>query len=233
MLTYLNDPTLKQTFVRRMDDHIALDQVIQGTGYSNGRGCAVGCTYNEYDYSLGPSRLGFTEWYEKLRDKIFEGLPAAEAPAFALASLSEVPVGVDLEQVRVPFLIDTLKRCLAHAGGSTKAVQGVITWLEAGEPEDQRESVRAAARAAWAAGAAWAADAAGAAARAAGVAAGTAGAAGAAGAAWAAGAAGAAWAAGAAGVAAGTAGAAGHKARTSEYQRQRDTLLTLVRSLKC
>jgi hypothetical protein len=39
MLTYHNDP--------------------QGTGYSDehGRGCAVGCTYDEYDHKLGPSRL--------------------------------------------------------------------------------------------------------------------------------------------------------------------------------
>ncbi|MDE2000853.1 MAG: hypothetical protein KGI52_18220, partial [Burkholderiales bacterium] len=96
MKTYHNNPALKAEFVARMQAHLDADQVIQGLGYENGRGCAIGCTYDKYDHELGPWRLGFPEWYEHLRDAIFEGLPAYEAPAWALRSLTMVPVGVDL-----------------------------------------------------------------------------------------------------------------------------------------
>lgn len=112
MLTYHNNPELKEEFVNRMKAHMAADQVIQGTGFENSRGCAVGCTYDSYDHSLGPSRLGFPEWYERLRDSIFEVLPANEAPQWALDSLEKVPVGVDLEPLRWKLALARHKRQL-------------------------------------------------------------------------------------------------------------------------
>lgn len=100
MMSYHNDPALKTEFVARMQAHLDADNIRQReTGYG-GKGCAVWCTYDEYDHSFGPSRLGIPEWYEHLRDVVFEGLPQKAASDWALASLTEVPIGVDLEPVR-------------------------------------------------------------------------------------------------------------------------------------
>jgi hypothetical protein len=114
--TYHGSHELKAEFVARMQAHIAADEVMQGTGFERGRGCAVGCTYDEYDHALGPVRLGFPQWYEHWRDVVFEGLPENEAPAWALASLAAVPVGVDLEPIRWHLAIARHERDLQLMG---------------------------------------------------------------------------------------------------------------------
>lgn len=87
--------------ILRLEEHLRMDQIEQAENYFNmftGRGCAVGCTlhtpsgnHEEYEIQLGyPIVLGF------LIDHIFEGLSPADAPAFALRSLKDVPFGVEL-----------------------------------------------------------------------------------------------------------------------------------------
>lgn len=243
------DPQLKAEFVGRMRAHIAADEVIQGTGYSDGFGCAVGCTYNEYDHALGPQRLGFPEWFEHLRDNIFEGLHKSEAAAWALASLRDVPVGFNIDSIKAPFLIDLNERNLARIKDAPEpygqqcrdAIQGVIDWLKSSASEDAEKSAAEwvasaaasaarAARAALVAGSAWAsaesaewaALAAASAARAASASASAELAASAESAAR------AAWVAALAERAAGSAGSA----ERAEYQAQRDTLLALLTTKK-
>jgi hypothetical protein len=168
LVAYHGDPALKAEFVSRMKAHIAADQLRQGATGGNGRGCAVWCTYDEYDHAIGQERLGFPEWYERLRDAIFEGLPKNDAPAFALASLEDVPVGADIDLARVPFLIAIQKRNLErmkdapepYGSACRDAVAKVIEWLEDGAAESASWAARSSAQsAAWvarsAAPAAW------------------------------------------------------------------------------
>ena len=75
MLAYHNDPAVKAKYTARFAAHRAADQVIQGIGFDNGRGCFVGCTLDNYDHSQFPVELGIPEWLAQLLDKIFEGLP--------------------------------------------------------------------------------------------------------------------------------------------------------------
>ena len=100
MLSYHNDPVVKLKYQARFEAHRKADDVIQGTGYDNGRGCFVGCTLNKYDHSRFPVELGWPEWLARLADSIFEGIPKSEAPQFGTDLLDAVQIGKDLEPVK-------------------------------------------------------------------------------------------------------------------------------------
>lgn len=51
LLSYHNDQAVKDKYVARFARHREMDQVIQGQGFENGRGCFVGCTLDAYDHS--------------------------------------------------------------------------------------------------------------------------------------------------------------------------------------
>ena len=158
---YHGDPAVKAKYVARFAEHRAADAVIQGHGYEDGHGCFVGCTLQDYDHSRFPIELGWPEWLARLADTIFEGLPKAEAPQFGTDLLNAVPVGADLDAIKGPFLLSIQRRNLDRLKDNTEpyaqkcrdAIQGVITWLEAGMPEEQRSAAWSAASAAWSAAA--------------------------------------------------------------------------------
>jgi len=113
MLSYHNDPKVKEFYQARFEDHRALDAVVQGTGYNSaGRGCFVGCTLKDYDHSRFPVELGWPVWLAHLADKIFEGVPKSEAAQFGTDLLAAVPVGKDLEPVRHLLAIRRLDRLI-------------------------------------------------------------------------------------------------------------------------
>jgi hypothetical protein len=141
MLSYHNDPAVKAKYVARFAEHRRLDQVIQGLGFDNGRGCFVGCTLDGYDHSRFPVELGWPEWLARLADSLFERCPKESAPQFGTDLLDAVPVGVDLGPVRAAFLLTVQRRNLTRLEGSNNAnyaikcqvaIQGVIEWLEDG-----------------------------------------------------------------------------------------------------
>lgn len=162
MLSYLNDPAVKAKYTARFADHRAADEVIQGTGFDNGRGCFVGCTLDDYNHSRFPVELGWPEWLAHLADAIFEGVPKTEAAQFGTDLLEAVPIGVDLEPLRHRFALKVQQRNLARLAGNDEpyavecraAIEGVIAYLQA---EDKAESAaESAARSAWSA--AWSAE---------------------------------------------------------------------------
>jgi len=138
MLTFHNDPNLKLKYVQRFEAHRKMDEVIQGTGFENGRGCFVGCTLNKYEYSAFETELGWPEWLAYIADSIFEGLPEEEAPQFGTDLLEAVPVGVDLEPVRWKLAIKRHERQLMmlkvnteeYAEQVRQAIQQVIEYCE-------------------------------------------------------------------------------------------------------
>ena len=167
MLAYHNDPAVKAKYTQRFAAHRAADEVIQGTGFDNGRGCFVGCTLDNYNHSRFPAELGWPEWLAHLADTIFEGIPKAEAPSFGTDLLEAVKVGVNLEPVRSRFLLAVQRRNLARIADNTAeyvpacraAVQKVIELLEADvAARSAARSARSAAWSAWSArSAAWSA----------------------------------------------------------------------------
>lgn len=155
MKAYHNDPAVKAKYVERFAKHRAADEVIQGTGFDNGRGCFVGCTLDAYKHDRFPTELGWPEWLARLADTIFEGVPKEAAPQFGTDLLEAVRPGAELEQARVPFLLFVQRRNLERLKNAPEpygqqcrdVVQVVIDWLEAGGKDES------AASAAWSAAA--------------------------------------------------------------------------------
>src|SRR6266516_1778864 len=94
MKAYLDNQKLKTDFLTEITKHEKADQIIQGT-YGEGegdswRGCAVGCSihslnrlqgkdFSTSSHKVYETELGIPEWLARLEDRIFEGLPKADA----------------------------------------------------------------------------------------------------------------------------------------------------------
>ena len=103
MKTYHNDPSIKSKYIARVKAHRLADELIQETGWENGKGCAVGCTLENYDHSRYPIELGMVEGLARLEDHIFEALAPADAMNWPEQFLSAMPEGID-EQTQMILL---------------------------------------------------------------------------------------------------------------------------------
>jgi hypothetical protein len=110
MKAFFGKQEVKDKYVNRVKGYREMDNLIQGTGWEEGKGCAVGCTLENYDHAQYEIELGIPEWLARLEDTIFEGLPKAEAMLWPEKFLSAINVGADLEKVKVPFLIHILEK---------------------------------------------------------------------------------------------------------------------------
>lgn len=111
MLSFHNDPKIKQFYLERVRAHAVADEIWQGKYWENGKGCAVGCTVHGAEHKRYESELGLPEWLAHLEDVLFEWLTNAEAKAFPLAFLDAIPVGVSLDRVRWQFCAFVLREC--------------------------------------------------------------------------------------------------------------------------
>jgi hypothetical protein len=177
MLSFFSSHALKEAVRGRVARHQRLDQIVQGT-YTrtapdgDGRviaGCFIGCSLHSGNHDEFPRLLGLPEWYGRIGERIFEGLPRGEHLTFPLEVYEATPVGVDLDPVRDRFLVWCLTETLPHAGKSRPAVEHVIELmrrrLAGNEPSSEEWATARDAEAA-----SWAADAAAESARAAGAA---------------------------------------------------------------
>jgi hypothetical protein len=133
MQAFHNDPAIKAKYQARLAAHRTAEELIQGTGFSNGRGCAVGCTLDAYDHSRYPIELGLPQWLAHLEDALFEALPVEQAKQFAEDFLEAVPVGADVEPVNTLLGIEQLQRLGRHADRDANcrvAVDLALDWLK-------------------------------------------------------------------------------------------------------
>lgn len=72
--SFHNDIAIKQKYLDRVIAHRKADNIIRGQGWSNGKGCAVGCTLENYDHAQYPIELGIPEWLARVEDTLFEGM---------------------------------------------------------------------------------------------------------------------------------------------------------------
>lgn len=114
MKAFHNNLDIKHKFLERVRAHRKADRLIQGTGWEDGKGCAIGCTLENYDHSLYPTELGIPEWLAMLEDNIFEGLPNDKAMMWPERFLAAINTGADLEKVKTPFLIYALEQTIGY-----------------------------------------------------------------------------------------------------------------------
>lgn len=140
---------------------------MKGCYWENGKGCAVGCTIHSGDHSTYEDELGIPTWLAYLEDAVFEGLPNEYAMTWPEKFLEAIPVGVDLEKVKAPFLIFVLESTLDQFDHDKfpdvkSSFDTVIRLYREGETNKNKfevaaEAAAAAARATWeAAEAVWA-----------------------------------------------------------------------------
>jgi hypothetical protein len=97
-----------------MKAHAKADEIIQGTGWENGKGCFIGCTLHEYSHKKFESEGIGPEWLGILADQIFEGLSNEKAKQFAVDFYPAMKVGLDFEQVKKEFLIFILEENIKY-----------------------------------------------------------------------------------------------------------------------
>ena len=115
--------SVKKKFLKRVREHQANDKLVQGYGYwSDGKGCAVGCTLerNEGDdesgvHGLYPEQLGLPTWLAHLEDHIFEALPKEKAQQWPERFLAAIKTGQSIpDAVRDQFQVWWLDQNLAE-----------------------------------------------------------------------------------------------------------------------
>jgi hypothetical protein len=112
MKSFHSDTAIKEKYLSRVKWHREQDRLVRGIGYVDGKGCAVGCTLENYDHSQYPIELGLPEWLAHLEDRIFEGLSTEDAMLWPERFLEAIPVGVDVEDVRHKLAIRRMDRLI-------------------------------------------------------------------------------------------------------------------------
>lgn len=109
MLSFLNDSNIKQQYLNQVLSHQNNNEIVQGSYWDGEKGCAVGVTIHSADHSLYESLLGIPKWLAYAEDKIGEGLTLNDAKSWPYDFLNSIPVGVDLDQIKVSFLISIIE----------------------------------------------------------------------------------------------------------------------------
>src|ERR1700676_815813 len=166
---YHNDPAIKEVLINQLQAHYDADEIIKGTYWQDGKGCAVGCSIHSSDHSLYEKELGLPEWIARVEDRIFEGLPNHLSKEWPLRISKAVKIGSNIDKIKIPFLILVVESVLDKFDHEKFpeckiSIENLLHLLKTNPENSEADSRAAASAAAWAAAeaarAAWAAEAA-------------------------------------------------------------------------
>ena len=152
MKAFHNDEALKQKYLDRIETHRIADELIKGKGWDGGKGCAIGCTFENYDHFLMEKEWDVPQMLAQFEDVIFEGLPNEESQEWPERFTSAIKVGSDLSKVGPKFLLAILTRCrdqldqngIEIVGDAVnQAIKVLYDWVEFGKV-DTKAAARAA-----------------------------------------------------------------------------------------
>ena len=128
---FKNKQSLKQEIVSRMEEHIKLDQLVQGTGYdeSSGKGCAVGCSINCYDHHSFADTLDVDIWIPQIYDQLHEGIDVKHITKFNLDFLNSIPIGMSKKEsdlVRLKLFYFMLTQIIPSKFQKYKEIAAII-----------------------------------------------------------------------------------------------------------
>ena len=104
LLSFHNDPKIKEKYLARVREHRACDEIVKGTYWEDGKGCAVGCTIHSGRHEDYETELGIPSQLARIEDGIFESLPNELALEWPEKFLQSIPVGVNLMAVYWKFM---------------------------------------------------------------------------------------------------------------------------------
>lgn len=131
LLAWHNEPELKDEVLQRVKKHREADNLIQGVGWEEGKGCAVGCSLQTYNHSLYPERFGIPEELAYIEDVIFEGLSQEEAMLWPEQFTSAIKVGADLSTVWPNMAVELL----------SNSDFGVLQYVQDDKFKKQKEAI--------------------------------------------------------------------------------------------
>jgi len=105
LLAYHNDKKIRTKYLSRVKLHYKMDEIISGTYWENGKGCAVGCTIHGNEHARYETELGIPQTLARLEDRIFEGLANKDSKEWPIEFLAAIKVGADLSDVWNQFAI--------------------------------------------------------------------------------------------------------------------------------
>jgi hypothetical protein len=143
MLAFHGDAATKQKYLDRVEQHRKADQIVHGTYWQNGKGCAVGCTVHSANHGAFETELGIPRTLARLEDMIFESLKNGEAQDWPGQFLDAPLVGADLSMVWPRFALWLLGDpdgpvvlAAANYPDVKASVEGVVAlyreWVETG-----------------------------------------------------------------------------------------------------
>jgi hypothetical protein len=109
MLSFHGKQGIKTKYINRVHAHKIADEIVKGQYWEEGKGCAVGCTIHSSDHSSYEKELGIPEWLARVEDTLFEGMSTNKAKLWPEKFLKAIPIGVDLNQIKVLFLVYILE----------------------------------------------------------------------------------------------------------------------------
>jgi hypothetical protein len=160
MIAYHGKQETKDAVLLQLQGHYDADQIIKGTYWERGKGCAVGCTIHSCEHVQYESLFGIPQSLARLEDRIFEGLPNEKAKEWPLRFMRAIKPGSDLSLVQWQFLRWLMTDAEVNPGINHPLVKDVVSsvatllaaWIK-GDPIDARsarstESAESAARSA-------------------------------------------------------------------------------------
>jgi hypothetical protein len=102
---YHGNPEIKQKYLSRVRAHAKADEIIHGTYWEDGKGCAVGCTIHSGDHSAYEKEMGIPRVLAQLEDGIFESIPNGDSKLWPGKFLAAIKPGADLGMVWPRFAV--------------------------------------------------------------------------------------------------------------------------------
>jgi hypothetical protein len=148
LIAYHGEQSIKDRYLKRVEAHAAADQIVHGTYWEHGKGCAVGCTVHSNSHRAFETELGIPLMLARLEDTLFEGQKNGDAKTFPARFLAAITPGADLSRVGWIFLHWLLTEELTGRDNSRvakqiKACADVLVPLTKGLPVDREAAIEA------------------------------------------------------------------------------------------
>ncbi len=96
---YFDDPSLKNKYCNRMEDHIKKGDFIPSLIWKNGRGNHIGCTVHSYEHEVYSEQTGIPSNLGLIVDYLCNQLDLSEASKLSLGFLKRIRVGANLNNI--------------------------------------------------------------------------------------------------------------------------------------
>ena len=125
MKAFTDTTITKAELLKELKWHQAQDNFVRGRYFSDGKGCAVGCSLESIARIKGVSlfrgfghhklyerHMGIPEWLAHVEDALFERMGLERSKTWPIEFIEAISEGADLEKAKAPFMIAVLEEAL-------------------------------------------------------------------------------------------------------------------------